>query len=158
KGTNFAIFSEHATKVELCLFSSVRAKKESARITLPEQTDMVWHGYLPDVKKGQLYGYRIYGPFEPRAGHRFNPQKVLVDPYAKAIARPMRWSDTMFGYRIGDPMADLSIDMRDNAAYVPLATVVNPEFKWGKDEPPRTPWHHTVIYELHVKGLSQLHP
>ena len=132
KGTNFAIFSEHATKVELCLFKSARAKKEFVRITLPEHTDMVWHGYLPDVKKGQLYGYRVYGPYDPNSGHRFNPHKILLDPYAKAIARQIRWSDAMFGYRIGDPTADLSLDVRDSAGFVPLAMVINPSFAWGK--------------------------
>lgn len=157
-GTNFAIFSEHGTKVELCLFDSVRSKQEDRRIQLPEQTDMVWHGYLPDVQPGQLYGYRIHGPYEPQAGHRFNPQKVVVDPYARVIQRTGRWSDTMFGYKIGDQAEDLSFDDRDNAAFAPLGTVIDPAFTWGNDRHPRTPWHQTVIYELHVKGFTQLHP
>ncbi len=157
-GTNFAIFSEHGTKVELCLFDSVRSKQESVRITLPEQTDMAWHGYLPDVQPGRLYGYRVHGAYEPNAGHRFNPHKVVLDPYAKAVVRQTRWSDQMFAYRIGDPAADLVLDDRDNAAFAPLGTVIDPAFTWGNDHLPRTPWHQTVIYELHVKGFTQLHP
>ena len=157
-GTNFAIFSEHATQVDLCLFDSVRSKREAVRIPLPEQTDMVWHGYLPDVKPGQLYGYRVHGPYEPQAGHRFNPHKVILDPYAKAIMRKTNWSDAMFGYRIGDPAEDLSFDERDSAAFAPLGTVINPAFSWGNDRHPRTPWHHTVVYELHVKGFTFKHP
>jgi glycogen operon protein len=155
---NFAVFSEHATGVELCLFDSPHARTETARIPLPEQTDFVWHGYLPDVQPGQLYGYRVHGPYEPAAGHRFNPHKVVLDPYAKAIGRDVRWSDSMFGYRIGDAQADLSLDERDNAACAPLAAVINPAFRWGADRPLRTPWHKTVIYEVHVRGFSVRHP
>jgi isoamylase len=158
KGVNFALFSEHATKVELCLFDSVDADKETQRIPLPEQTDQVWHAYLPEVLPGQLYGYRVYGPYEPHQGHRFNPYKMVLDPYAKSVGRDVRWTDELFGYRIGDPEADLSYDERDNAAYAPLAVVVDPAFTWGDDRPPRTPWHKTSIYELHVKGFTQLHP
>ena len=117
---NFAIYSEHATGVDLCLFDSVRAKSEAVRIPLPEQTDMVWHGYLPDSIPGQMYGFRVHGPYDPSAGHRFNPNKVLLDPYAKAIARVVKWSDSMFGYRIGDEAIDASFDDRDNAAFAPL--------------------------------------
>ncbi len=157
-GVNFAIYSEHATKVELCLFDSVRAKKETHRIALPEQSDMVWHAYLPDVGPGLLYGFRVHGPYDPARGHRFNPMKVLLDPYAKEIARDVRWSDSMFGYRIGDPHSDLSYDDRDNAAHAPLAAVVDSAFTWGDDRHPRTPWHRTVIYELHVKGWTKQHP
>lgn len=157
-GVNFAIYSEHATRVELCLFNSVRSKKETHRIALPEQTDMVWHGYLPDAGPGLLYGFRVHGPYEPAQGHRFNHHKVLLDPYAKAIARDVAWSDSMFGYRIGDPAEDLSFDDRDNAAHAPLASVVDQAFTWGDDRHPRTPWHETVIYELHVKGWTKQHP
>ncbi|MGE3775740.1 MAG: glycogen debranching protein GlgX [Pirellulaceae bacterium] len=157
-GTNFALFSEHATKVELCLFDNARAKTESARIALPEQTDMVWHGYLPVVEPGQLYGFRVHGPYDPGAGHRFNPHKVVVDPYAKSIVRKVKWSDELFAYRIGDPEADLSFDDRDNAAFAPLGAVIDPAFTWAGDRRPRTPWHHTVIYEVHVKGFTKLHP
>jgi glycogen operon protein len=155
-GVNFAIYSSHATRVDLCLFNSPQATDASASITLPEQTDMVWHGYLPDIRPGQLYGYRIHGPNDPVAGHRFNPYKVVVDPYAKSVARPVRWDDSMFGYEVGSPAADLSFDTRNNAAYAPLAAVIDPAFTWGDDRPPRTPWHRTVIYEMHVKGFSQL--
>ena len=155
-GVNFAIYSEHATGVDLCLFDSARARKESRRIPLREQTDMVWHGYLPDVQPGQIYGYRVHGPYDPDNGHRFNAKKMLLDPYAKSIARPVRWADEMFGYRIGDPHADLSRDDRDNAAYAPLGAVVDPAFTWGNDQPPRRAWHETVIYEMHVKGFTRL--
>jgi glycogen operon protein len=155
-GVNFAIFSAHATRVELSLFDSPAATAPSACVPLPEHTDMVWHGYLPDARPGQLYGYRVHGPYEPYNGHRFNPHKVVLDPYAKAIARVVHWDDSDFGYRIGDPEADLSFDTRDSAAYAPLASVIDPAFTWGDDRPPRTPWHKTVIYEVHVKGFSKL--
>ena len=158
RGVNFALYSENATKVELCLFESVDAEKESCRINLGEQTDMVWHGYLPDVAPGQLYGYRVHGPYEPANGHRFNPNKVLLDPYAKAIGRRERWADELFGYKLGDKQQDLSFDERDSAAFAPLALVVDQAFTWGDDKAPRTPWHKTVIYEAHVKGLTKLHP
>jgi glycogen operon protein len=157
-GVNFALFSEHAAKVELCLFESVEAQHETIRITLPDKTDQVWHGYLPDVRPGQLYGYRVHGPYDPKVGHRFNPNKIVLDPYAKAIGRTVRWSDEMFGYRIGDPAEDLSFDDRDNAANAPLAVVIDPAFTWGDDRPPRIPWHKTIIYEMHVKGFSKRLP
>src|SRR5713226_4042907 len=157
-GVNFALFSEHATKIELCLFESSEASNEAFRITLPEQTDLVWHGYLPDVRPGQLYGYRVHGPYEPKSGHRFNPNKVLLDPYAKAIGRDVRWSDDLFGYQIGDKAEDLSFDTRDSAANAPLAVVIDPAFTWGDDRPPRIPWHKTIIYEMHVKGFTKRHP
>ncbi len=156
-GVNFALFSEHATKVELCLFDHPEARVESARFELPEQDDMVWHGYLPGVRPGQLYGYRVHGAYDPAAGMRFNPAKVVLDPYAKAVGRLVRWCDENFGYTIGDPREDLSFDERDNAASAPLARVVDAAFTWGEDRPPRTPWHDTVIYELHVKGFTELH-
>ena len=157
-GVNFAIFSEHATRVELCLFDSAESKTESQRVTLPEYTDMVWHGYLPDAMPGQLYGYRIHGPYEPAAGYRFNPSKVVLDPYARTIGRTVRWGPEMFGYRLGDPQEDLSKDERDNAALAPLGAVADVAFTWGDDAPPRIPWHKTIIYETHVKGFTQLHP
>ncbi len=157
-GINFAIYSENATKIELCLFPNAHADQESQRITLCEQTDLVWHGYFPDLRPGQVYGYRVYGPFDPERGHRFNPNKVVLDPYAKEIVRLTNWGDEMFGYRIGDPLEDLSYDERDNAASAPLAAVVDSAFTWGNDQPPRTPLHKTVIYELHVKGFTKLHP
>ncbi|HHN72800.1 MAG TPA: glycogen debranching enzyme GlgX, partial [Thermopetrobacter sp.] len=157
-GVNFAIFSEHATRVELCLFDSVDAERESVRIPLPERTDMVWHGYVPDLIPGQLYGYRVYGPWDPEQGHRFNPNKVVFDPYAKAVGRPLRWADELYGYTYGHPSADLKMDERDNAAWAPLAAVIDPAFTWGDDRRPNTPWHNTVIYEVHVKGFTKLHP
>ncbi len=158
RGVNFALFSEHATQVELCLFSSTDSCRESTRVPLVEQTDMVWHAYLPGVGPGQLYGYRVHGPYDPVAGHRFNPAKLLMDPYAKAVARAVTWDDAMFGYRIGDPAEDLSCDERDSAGYAPLAAVIDPAFSWDDDRPLRTPWHETVIYEAHVKGFTALHP
>jgi glycogen operon protein len=157
-GTNFALFSERATKVELCLFDAVEDAKESQRIALTEHTDQVWHSYLPDVQPGQLYGYRVHGPYEPAKGHRFNPNKVVLDPYAKAIGRDLQWDDSLFGYQVGDKDADLSFDDRDDAAVCPLASALDTAFTWGDDRPPRTPWHKTFIYELHVKGFTKLHP
>jgi len=157
-GVNFSLFSEHATKVELCLFDSPDAERESQRVALPDQTDMAWHGYLPDVHPGQLYGYRVHGPYEPEQGHRFNPNKVLLDPYAKAIGRDLRWGDETFGYAIGDEDEDLSRDDRDNAAGAPLGAVIDTAFTWGDDAPPAVPRHNMVIYEAHVKGFSRLHP
>src|SRR5262245_57254291 len=158
RGVNIALYSENATRVELCLFDSSEADRESAKIDLPEQTDLVWHGYFPDLRPGAIYGFRVHGPFEPEKGHRFNPHKVLLDPYAKQVVRTTRWGDEMFGYLIGDPREDLALDERDNAASAPLAAVVDPAFTWGDDRPPRTPPNKTVIYELHVKGFTQRHP
>jgi len=157
-GVNFALYSEHATKVELCLFDGVDATKESHRVVLPEQTDQVWHAYLPDVLPGQIYGYRVHGPYEPAQGHRFNPNKVVLDPYAKSIARDLRWDDSLFAYKVGDEKADLSFDERDSAPFAPLGAVIDTAFTWGGDRPLRTPWHETLIYELHVKGFSKLNP
>jgi glycogen operon protein len=155
---NFALFSEHATAVELCLYDGPEGDREAARIPLTEQSDQVWHIYLPEVRPGQRYGYRVHGPYEPAAGHRFNAAKLLLDPYAKAIAGAIRWSDVLFGYAIGHPDADLSRDDRDSAPYLPKCVVVDPAFSWGNDAPPRIPWHKTVIYELHVKGFTARHP
>ncbi|HZT77366.1 MAG TPA: glycogen debranching protein GlgX [Vicinamibacterales bacterium] len=157
-GVNFALFSAHATKVELCLFDSPEATQERERIPLTEQTDQIWHAFLPDARPNQLYGYRVYGPYEPAGGHRFNPNKVVMDPYAKSVARTIRWDDSMFGYVVGHGDADLSFDERDNAAFAPIAAVVDPAFTWGEDRPPRTPWHDTVIYEMHVRGFTIQHP
>jgi glycogen operon protein len=155
---NFALYSSHATKVELCLFDAPGSTKERERIVLNEQTAEVWHGFLPDMRPNQLYGYRVHGPYEPEQGHRFNPNKIVMDPYARSVARTVRWADEMFGYRVGDPNEDLSYDDRDNAAYAPLAAVIDPAFTWGADRPMRTPWHNTVIYEMHVRGFSRHHP
>jgi isoamylase len=158
KGVNFALFSEHATKVELCLFDSIRSKRESERIPLPEHTDMVWHGHVPGLRPGQLYGYRVHGPHDPDRGHRFNANKVVLDPYAKMIGRQLRWGDENFGFQIGHHHGDASFDDRDNAHLCPLAVVADTTFNWGNDKAPKTPWHKTVIYELHVKGFTKLHP
>ncbi|MCI0453757.1 MAG: glycogen debranching protein GlgX [Candidatus Dadabacteria bacterium] len=159
-GVNFALFSENATKVELCLFDGPDGNQEVTRIEMPEQTQQVWHVYLPDVRPGELYGYRVHGPYEPKAGHRFNPAKLLLDPYAKAISGEVRWSDTLFGYTVGTNLEDpdLSKDERDSASDMPKCVVVDPAFSWGDDTPPRIPWHKTLIYEIHVKGLTARHP
>ena len=156
-GVNFAVFSEHATRVELCLFDSVDAEVESLTIPLPEQTDMVWHGYLPDVHPGQLYAYRVHGPYEPHRGHRFNPNKLVMDPYAKVIGRATRWHDSLFGFELGAG-DEQRFDRRDSAPHAPLAAVVDSSFTWGDDRRLRVPWHETLIYELHVKGFTQLNP
>ncbi|HSF34423.1 MAG TPA: glycogen debranching protein GlgX [Candidatus Tectomicrobia bacterium] len=157
-GVNFALFSEHATAVELCLFDGLDGSREVARIPFTEQTDQVWHAYLPEVRPGQRYGYRVHGPYEPAAGHRFNPAKLLLDPYAKAIAGTIRWSDELFGYEIGHADGDLSRNDLDSALYLPKCVVIDPAFSWGNDAPPRIPWHETVIYEVHVKGFTARHP
>jgi len=158
EGVNFALFSENAEAVELCLFDAADASKESARIELTEHTHNVWHGYLPDVRPGQLYGYRVHGPYDPEAGHRFNPSKLLIDPYAKAISGRVDWSDAQFGYRIGSPDADLSLNQDDSAAQMPKSVVLDSAFSWGDDRAPRTPWSQTVVYECHVKGMTARHP
>ena len=155
-GVNFSLFSENATKVELCLFD--RSDRQEIHVPMREQTHQVWHVYLPEVRAGQFYGYRVHGPCDPQQGHRFNPSKLLLDPYAKAITRTIRWSDALFGYRIGDPEADLSSDDRDSAPDMPKCVVVDPAFSWGNDVPPSIPWHRTIIYELHVKGFTMRHP
>jgi glycogen operon protein len=157
-GVNFAIFSENATGVELCLFAGLDDHKEVAHIQIKEQTDQVWHAYLPEVRPGQLYGYRVHGPYEPEAGHRFNPAKLVIDPYAKAIAGTIRWDDALFAYPLGDPAEDLSRDDRNSGPYLPKSVVVDPAFSWGDDRPPRIPWHKTIIYEVHVNGFTARHP
>ena len=158
EGVNFALFSENATGVELCLFDAHDSPQESHRIPFEERTEQVWHLYLPEARPGQHYGYRVHGPYEPEAGHRFNSTKLLIDPYAKAIASTVEWSDAMFGYRIGDPAADLSKDDRDNAGSVPKCVVIDQAFTWGGDKLLRTPWDQTIIYEVHVKGFTARHP
>jgi glycogen operon protein len=155
EGVNFALFSERAEKVELCLFDQ-KGRREVARIELREHTDQVWHCYLPEARPGQLYGYRVYGPYKPQEGHRFNPNKLLLDPYAKGIVGSMRWSDAHFGYTVGHPDEDLSFDERDSAGGMPRCQVIDGAFSWENDRPPRTPWHETIIHELHVKGFTQL--
>ncbi len=153
-GVNFALFSENATAVELCLFDG--PARVERRVPLRECTDQVFHAYLPDILPGQLYGFRVTGPHEPEKGHRFNPHKLLFDPYAKAVGRGLTWSDALFGYAIGEE--DTTIDARDSSAFAPLAAVAETAFTWGDDRPPARPWHETLIYELHVKGFTQLMP
>src|SRR3984957_4692590 len=157
EGVNFAIFSEHAQKIELCLFDK-SGRRELHRINMSEQTDQVWHCYLPEARPELLYGYRVHGPYEPAKGLGFNPPKLLLDPYAKQIAGDIKWSDSHFGYRVGSRQGDLSFDRRDNAPGMLKARVNDPAFTWGTDRPPRTPWHKSVIYELHVKGFTIRHP
>ncbi|MCQ8277597.1 glycogen debranching protein GlgX [Acetobacteraceae bacterium KSS8] len=158
KGVNFALFSAHATKVELCLFDH-EGKRELERIVLPEYTDQIFHGWLPDLGPGQVYGYRVHGPYEPENGHRFNPNKLLLDPYARAHVGELVWDPAVFGYTIGHPDEDLSFDERDSAPFVQKSVVVDANFDW-KGQPRRNPipWDRTVIYETHVKGYTKLHP
>ncbi len=158
EGVNFALFSEHATGVELCLFDRDEPGRETLRVPLKERTNRIWHAYLPDVRPAQLYGYRVHGPYAPEEGHRFNPNKLLLDPYAKAIDGMVDWADAMFGYRIGDPAHDLSFSEEDSAPFIPKSVVVDTAFTWGDDRPPHTPWSRTVIYECHVKGMTARHP
>jgi glycogen operon protein len=156
-GVNFALFSQHAERVELCLFDPT-GREEIKRFELRDRTDEVFHGYLPQARPGQLYGYRVYGPYQPKAGHRFNGNKLLLDPYARSITGKMKWHDSMFGYRIGHSEADLSFDRRDSAAHMPRCKVIETAFTWGDDRRPNVPWHETVIYEAHVRGLTMQHP
>ncbi|SNT51738.1 glycogen operon protein [Actinomadura meyerae] len=151
-GTNFALFSEVARRVELCLFD---ADGTETRRDLPEADGFVWHGYLPGIGPGQRYGYRVHGPFSPRDGHRCNPSKLLLDPYGKAVEGGVRWHESLFSYRFDDPDA---LNEDDSAPYMPKNVVINPFFDWADDRPPRVPYHESVIYEAHVKGLTRLHP
>jgi isoamylase len=157
-GVNFALFSEHATGVELCLFDPGDPARERHRVRMPEHTDQVWHVYLPEARPGVLYGYRVDGPYDPGAGHRFNASKLLIDPYAKAISGAVTWNDAVFGHRVGTEAADLAPDARDSAPYMPRSVVVDPDFSWGDDRRPSTAWHKTIIYEVHVKGFTACHP
>ena len=152
-GVNFAVFSAHAERIELCLFDG-SGRHETARFILPEFTDQVWHGYLPGAGPGTVCGYRAHGPYDPRHGHRFNPSKLLLDPYARRLVGELHWSDALYGYRISSPRADLSYDRRDSAPFMIKAVVANDAFVWGDDQPPDVPWTNTVIYEAHVKGLT----
>lgn len=157
-GTNFAFYAAHATAVELCLFESSQAETESVRISIPDRFDGVWHIYLPDVAPGQSYGYRVHGAYDPMQGHRHNPAKLLIDPYAKAIAGRIDWNNTLFGYEIGHEEGDLTLSETDSAPYLPKCVVIDPFFNWGKDKPLNIPYHQSIIYELHVKGFTCLHP
>src|SRR6266446_5946265 len=158
-GVNFALFSAHASAVDLCLFDTPESPYERLRLPLTECTDEVWHGYVPQLQPGQCYGYRVYGPYAPHEGHRFNPAKLLLDPYAKAIAGRTTGHEVLFGYPIGaGPDADLRRDRRNSAPCLSKCVVIDPTFAWEQDRPPRTPWHHTLIYEVHVKGVTARHP
>jgi isoamylase len=156
-GVNFALFSAHATKVEVCLFDQ-SGETELERIELPEYTNEVFHGFLPDARPGTVYAYRVHGPYEPEEGHRFNPNKLVLDPYALSHVGDLKWDPSLFGYTIGHEDEDLSFDERDSAQYMPKCRVVDPAFTWGNDRRPRIPWERTVFYETHVKGLTKRHP
>src|SRR4051794_11965793 len=158
KGVNFSLLSEHATAVEVCLFARPDDPYEAERIGLPERTGHVWHGYIPDLGPGQVYGYRVYGPYRPEVGLRFNPAKLLIDPYARAIYGHVDYSGPIYGY---DPGGGSRLDEqrrnpRDDAPAVPRCVVIDPTFDWGDDAPPRVAWSDTIIYETHVKGFSRL--
>ena len=157
EGVNFSLFSQHAEKVELCLFEP-KGRREVRRITLAEHTDQEWHCYLPEARPGLLYGYRVHGPYRPEHGHRFNAHKLLLDPYAKSFAGQIIWSDAHYGYRRDSDRADLSFDRRDSARGMPKCRVIDPAFTWGDDRRPNVPWNDTIIYELHVKGYTARHP
>ncbi len=155
QGTNFALFSAHATRVELCLFDDSGAE---TRLDLPEYSNEIWHGYLPDVQAGQRYGYRVHGPYAPGEGHRFNPNKLLLDPYAREIEGDLIWADELYGYTIGHPDGDLSFDERDSAPFMPKCVVVEDTYDWGDDARLQTPWSDTLVYETHVRGYTMRHP
>jgi isoamylase len=157
EGVNFAIFSAHATAVEVCLFNE-DGSEETGRIALPEYTDEIWHGFIRGLKPGARYGYRVHGPYEPANGHRFNPNKLLLDPYAKAHVGELIWCDELFGYTVGHADADLSFDERDSAPFVPKCVVVDSHFEWTRTQSARVPWDQTVLYELHVRGFTKRHP
>ncbi len=157
-GVNFALFSENASAVELCLFDHKSTDNESQRVKIVERTNHVWHCYLPGIKPGQLYGYRVHGPYEPNIGHRFNPNKLLIDPYAKAISGNIQWDDSLFGYSVNHSDQDISFDEKDSASYLPKCVVIDNEFDWGDDASPGIPFHKSIIYEMHIKGLTKKHP
>lgn len=158
EGVNFALFSQNATGVDLCLFDADDPARQTHRISLKERTNRIWHCYLPDVRPGQLYAYRVHGPYAPHQGHRFNPEKLVLDPYARAIGGHIEWHDAVFGYQIGHPDADLSFNATDSAPYVPKCVVVDEAFTWGGDRSPSVPWSDTLIYEAHVKAMTMRHP
>jgi len=157
EGVNFALFSENAERVELCIFDDA-GRRQLQRIALSERTDQVWHCYLPEARPGMLYGYRVYGRYRPDEGSRFNAHKLLLDPYAMQIVGALRWSDALFGYTPGHRREDLSYDRRDSAGGMPKCKVIDPAFTWGGDRGPAVPWHEMVIYELHVRGYTMQHP
>ncbi|MEO5976849.1 MAG: glycogen debranching protein GlgX [Chryseolinea sp.] len=156
EGVNFALFAENATKIELCLFKNAHAKKEFRTVTLWERTHQVWHVFLPGIEPGQLYGYRVHGPYEPSAGLRYNAHKLLIDPYAKSIGGTIQWNDALFGYDVHSNEKDLSFSTADNASYIPKSVVIDSAFDWEGVVGPDIPYEETIIYELHVKGFTQL--
>ena len=156
-GVNFALFSANATKVEICLFD-ISGEKELERVELPEYTDEVWHGYLPDARPGTVYAYRVHGPYEPTAGHRFNPNKLLLDPYAKQIDGQLTWNPALFGYTLDHADKDLSFDERDSAPFMPRCRVIDPAFTWGQERRPAAPWDRAIVYEAHLRGFTMRHP
>ena len=156
RGVNFSLFSESSESVELCLFEG--PDKAERRIRIRERTNGAWHVYVPDIGPGQLYGYRVYGPYLPESGLRFNPNKLLLDPYAKAIGRELKWGDELFGYQLGDESGDLSFDDRDSGPFAPLGVVIDPRFDWSGEQRPSYPAHETLIYEAHVRGMTRRHP
>ncbi len=156
-GVNFSVFSANATKVELCLFDD-SGTTERERIELPEYTNEIFHGYLPDARPGTIYAYRVHGPYEPTQGHRFNPNKLVLDPYAKAHVGELKWDPACFGYTLGAEGEDLTFDQRDSAPFVPKCRVIDPAFTWGRVRTPEIPWWRTIIYETHVKGFTKRHP
>ena len=158
KGVNFALYADNATGVELCLFNSEHSKKENHKIKVTERTHHIWHVYIPDCEPGQLYGYRVHGPYEPQQGHRFNPHKLLIDPYSKAISGTIDWNDALFGYKVGHKKEDLSLSTTNSAPFIPKSVVIDDSFSWEGDKNPKVPYHRSVIYEAHVKGLTKLHP
>ncbi len=155
-GVNFALFSANATKVELCLFDDA-GETELERIEVPEFTDEVWHGYLPDARPGTIYAFRVHGPYEPEAGHRFNPNKLLLDPYARAIVGDLTWGPEVFGYTL-ETEDDRTFDERDSASLMPKCRVIDPAFTWGRERGPAVPSDRTIFYETHVKGFTKLCP
>jgi glycogen operon protein len=157
EGVNFALFSEHAERVELCIFDPA-GRRELQRVPLRERTHDVWHGYLPEARPGMLYGWRVHGPYRPADGHRFNPHKLLVDPYARNLVGSVRWSDALYGYVVGHKRGDLSFDRRDSAPGMPKCQVVDNAFTWGDDRPPAIEWNDMVVYEMHVRGFTMRHP
>jgi glycogen operon protein len=157
EGVNFAIYSENATGVDLCFYDVDDPTKETHRIALKEVTDYIWHGFVKGIRAGQLYGYRVSGPYEPENGHRFNPNKLLLDPYAKAVSGIIDWNDALYGYEVGHPDGDLSFSKTDSAPYIPKAVVIDPSFDWQDDKRPKLKYYNTIIYEAHVKGLTKRH-
>src|SRR6185436_5823263 len=157
-GVNFALFSENASAVELCLFDKADDHVEREKIRIRERTDQVWHCYLPDARPGQFYGYRDHGPDEHASGHRFNADKLLLDPYAKALTCVIKWSDALFAYKLGNPQGDLEPTTDNDASRVPKSVVIDSAFTWQDDKPLSIPWNRTIIYECHVKGMTMRHP